>query len=89
MKRKALTPAAYMAKMGLPIPKKPNAYPYHWHAPSVGIILDRREYTGCTVNFKTYANSMWDKKRRQEIRIEYDLVGFIPINELLKAVQAA
>ena len=63
-KRKVLTPAAYMAKMGRPIPKKPNAYPYHWHAPSVGIILDRREYTGCTVNFKTYTNSMWDKKRK-------------------------
>ena len=30
-----------------------------------------------------------DGKRHQEIRIEYDLVGFIPINELLKAVQAA
>ena len=22
-----------------------------------------REYTGCTVNFKTYTNSIWDKKR--------------------------
>ena len=30
-----------------------------------------------------------DGKRHQEIRIEYDLVGFIPINELLKAIQAA
>ena len=27
-------------------------------------ILERREYTGCTVNFKTYTNSIWDKKRR-------------------------
>jgi hypothetical protein len=26
--------------------------------------LDRREYTGCTVNFKTYTNSIWDKKQR-------------------------
>ena len=27
-------------------------------------ILERREYTGCTVNFKTYTNSIWDKKQR-------------------------
>ena len=26
--------------------------------------MDRREYTGCTVNFKTYTNSIWDKKQR-------------------------
>ena len=23
-----------------------------------------KEYTGCTVNFKTYTNSIWDKKQR-------------------------
>ena len=28
-------------------------------------ILERREYTGCTVNFKTYTNSIWDKKQRE------------------------
>ncbi len=27
-------------------------------------ILERREYTGCTVNFKTYTVSIWDKKQR-------------------------
>ena len=27
-------------------------------------ILERREYTGCTVNFKTYTNSIWDKQQR-------------------------
>ena len=27
------------------------------------MILERREYTGCTVNFKTYTNSIWDKKK--------------------------
>ena len=26
--------------------------------------MERREYTGCTVNFKTYTNSIWDKKQR-------------------------
>lgn len=28
-------------------------------------ILERREYTGCTVNFKTFTNSIWDKKQRE------------------------
>ena len=64
-KRQVLTPAAYMEKMGRPYPKKPGAYPYHWHAPSISIILERREYLGCTVNFKTYTNSLWDKKRKK------------------------
>ena len=27
-------------------------------------------------------------KRRQKVHIEYDLVGYIPVNELLKAEQA-
>lgn len=27
-------------------------------------ILERREYTGCTVNFKTCTNSIWDRKKR-------------------------
>ena len=31
---------------------------------TVVAILERREYAGCTVNFKTYTNSIWDKKQR-------------------------
>ena len=27
--------------------------------------MERWEYTGCTVNFKTYTNSIWDKKQRE------------------------
>ena len=38
--------------------------PYHWNVNTVVHILERREYTGCTVNFKTYTNSIWDKKQR-------------------------
>ena len=97
------------------------------------MLLSRRlhtRYTGCTVNFKTYTNSIWDKKqrenpaenqavfygthpaiiqpevfekvqeirqqrhrqtktgksgnRRQGVRIVYDLVGYIPLDELIK-----
>lgn len=38
--------------------------PYDWNARSISDILSRREYTGCTVNFKTYSNSIWDKAKR-------------------------
>ena len=38
--------------------------PCDWNARSISDILSRREYTGCTVNFKTYSNSIWDKAKR-------------------------
>ena len=44
---------------------KETAYPYKWDTSTVVHILERREYTGCTVNFKTYTNSIWDKKQRK------------------------
>lgn len=36
---------------------------YHWEPKSVARILERQEYTGCTVNFKTYSKSHKLKKR--------------------------
>ena len=38
---------------------------YQWFAKSVVGILERREYTGCTVNFKTYTKSLKFKKRME------------------------
>lgn len=37
--------------------------PYHWNENSVIHILERMEYTGCTVNFKTYTKSYKLKKK--------------------------
>ncbi len=59
--RRILTPSAYQEKEGRKTPSKPNEYPYHWISSTVGVILQRKEYTGCMVNFKTYTNSLWDK----------------------------
>jgi len=39
------------------------AHPYHWSDATVGAILERIEYTGCTCNFKTYSKSYKLKKR--------------------------
>lgn len=63
-KEKVLNPNAYKQKAGLnPAGTEPDN-PCHWHASTIVKILDRMEYTGCTVNFKTYSNSIWDKKKR-------------------------
>lgn len=61
---KVLTPASYKALQGIKSPNKKPEDPYDWHSSTVVAILERREYTGCTVNFKTYTNSIWDKKQR-------------------------
>ena len=58
---RVLTVTAYHARQkGWAMPENL----YRWNTNAVLRILERREYTGCTVNFKTYTNSIWDKKQR-------------------------
>lgn len=51
--------AHYSQRDGKPLPEKP----YKWSPKSIAGILERPEYTGCTVNFKTYSKSHNLKKR--------------------------
>ena len=60
---KVPNPSAYKNAHGLTT-RHFDSDPYHWNANTVVHILERKEYTGCTVNFKTYTNSIWDKKQR-------------------------
>ena len=53
---KVLTPTAYKKQQGRSTPNPTPENPYGWGDSSVVKILERREYTGCTVNFKTYEN---------------------------------
>ena len=62
---KVLNPTAYKKREGIKTPSPETADPYHWNTNTVVHILERWEYTGCTVNFKTYTNSIWDKKQRE------------------------
>ena len=55
--------AHYAQRAGTPLPEKP----YHWDPKSVAGILERPEYTGCTVNFKTYSKSHKLKKRLHNV----------------------
>ena len=70
---KVLTPTAYKKQQGRSTPNPDLENPHGWGDSSVVKILERREYTGCTVNFKTYTNSIWDNKKR-EIPIEKQAV---------------
>ena len=62
---KVLNPTSYKRREGIKSPSPETADPYHWNTNTVVHILERREYTGCTGNFKTYTNSIWDKKQRE------------------------
>ena len=61
---KVLNPTAYKRRAGIKTPSPETSDPYHWNTNTIVHILECREYTGCTVNFKTYTNSIWDKKQR-------------------------
>ncbi len=62
---KILSPSAYFAKIGVGNYKnKQYDDVYRWWGASVTYILDRVEYMGHTVNFKTYKTSYKDKSRK-------------------------
>ncbi len=55
------TKSYYLQKVGKSLPDNP----YDWVSQSVIHILERMEYIGCTVNFKTYTKSYKLKKRME------------------------
>lgn len=63
-KDKVLNPTAYKQREGRNTPHQTPENEYRWHESTVVAILERMEYIGATVNFKTYSNSIWDKKQR-------------------------
>lgn len=50
---KILIPTAYKIEKGLSASHKYPENPYYWDSSTVAGIIDNRQYTGCTVNFKT------------------------------------
>lgn len=59
---KVLTPTEYWNSIGRKC-SKPPAVPYGWVADTVSNILDKQEYCGDTVNFRTTSKSFKLKKR--------------------------
>ncbi len=52
-REKVLIPTAYKIEKGLSTTHKYPEKPYYWDPATVAGIIDNRQYTGCTVNFKT------------------------------------
>ena len=63
-----LNPSFYQKKEGRNPTNPSGNYPYYWNSTTVIHILEQCEYTGCTVNFKTYTVSIWDKKTRRNAK---------------------
>ena len=58
-----LNPTAYCHAKGLPTSNKPTADPYKWTNETVSRMLEKIEYLGHTVNFKTRKQSYKSKKK--------------------------
>lgn len=56
------TPTAYQSRMGQAVRCIPPDNPYNWNGSTVSAILERMEYCGHTVNFKTHRQSYKIKK---------------------------
>ena len=67
---KALTPTEYWNSIGRKC-SKPPAIPYGWVADTVSGILDKQEYCGDTVNFRTYRKSFKMKKKLDRPKDEW------------------
>ena len=66
-----MTPSEYFQSVGINCPTKPPAYPCNWSSGTVAGILDRQEYTGDTVNFRTYRQSFKQKKQLDKPQEEW------------------
>jgi len=60
---KVLVPSAHWQAKGIPCPSKPPVNPYRWVSSTISDILEKRDYLGHTVNFKTYKQSYKSKKK--------------------------
>ena len=58
-----LTPSEYQRSIGVNCPTKLPEYLHKWCSHTVAEILDRQEYVGDTVNFRTYRQSFKQKKQ--------------------------
>lgn len=56
------TPTVYQSRMGQAVRCIPPDNPYNWNGSTVSAILERMEYCGHTVNFKTHRQSYKIKK---------------------------
>ena len=68
-----MTPGEYLHSVGVKCPANPPAYPHNWCSATVADILDRQEYTGDTVNFRSFRQSFKLKKRLDKPQEEWKI----------------
>ena len=68
-----LTPSEYLHSISVNCPVKPPVYPHNWCSSTVAAILDRQEYTGDTVNFRSFRQSFKLKKRLDKPQEEWKI----------------
>lgn len=66
-----MTPSEYLHSIGVNCPTKPPTFPHNWCSATVAAILDRQEYTGDTVNFRSFSQSFKQKKRLDKPQDEW------------------
>jgi len=64
MSERLLNPSAYKYDKGIMTKQRPMKDPYYWNSTTIQKILDAEEYTGVTINFKTWSKSYKDPKCR-------------------------
>ena len=74
MQKGYMNPIAYMRSIGVNVPDNRTADDdYTWNPTTISKILERREYLGCTVNFKTYHKSYKCKKQMKNDPSEWQI----------------
>lgn len=68
-----MTPSEYLHSVGVNCPTSPPIHPCNWSSATVADILDRQEYTGDTVNFRSFSQSFKQKKRLDKPRKEWKI----------------
>lgn len=66
-----MTPSEYLHSIGVNCPTRPPVLPCNWCSATVADILDRQEYTGDTVNFRSFSQSFKQKKRLDKPQEEW------------------
>ena len=82
---KVITPTIHFQQTGRATRNAPPDTPYNWTGDTIADILERPEYQGHTVNFKTYKQSYKSKKKPVTIQRKNGLCSRIPHEAIIDA----
>ncbi|WP_376752453.1 recombinase family protein [Rummeliibacillus suwonensis] len=71
--RKVLSPSAYYRSIGIKFFSAPCPEPYYWNQRTIAHMLNKEEYLGHTINFKTRKKSFKSKKAIDNPKSEWQV----------------